>query len=468
MADQSIYFVGNEAEVGHHAAPLQERLAKVVVATPDRVLNSAQPADLAIFSSEHFDRFRDTCCQLKQRNVATLYLIDGILEWRNAWDNREDEPACPWTMRPVLSHKVACIGPSQARVLQLWGNESKVELVGIPRLDLLCNQGIVAPRESSSRNFKMLVMTAKWPGFTEEQVENAVNGLRDVRDFVKEANRNGSSIEVVWRLTQGLDQRIDVQNSLTDLTGKELAETLKEVDAVITTPSTAMLEAMLTDRPVAILDYNNTPQYVPAAWQITAREHLPCVISQLQARPENRMFLQRSIVEDALTTDGKACERLKSLVCQMLQISSELVAQGEPLRFPPGMLPVPVQPTTKLQHGRVYPGFSEFHLADTIESQSQLAHSRREIKYLQSVIAQLQSELDEAHGIFEQIRRHPIAGPIVRAREKLIDWIERFRERSDADTPGGGEPLRSPVLEMDGNPEGSTIVDAPAKSTPWH
>jgi hypothetical protein len=40
---------------------------------------------------------------------------------------------------------------------------------------------------------------------------------------------------------------------------------LASVDAVISTPSTAMLEGMLQGLPVAVLDFHNRPHYVPAA-----------------------------------------------------------------------------------------------------------------------------------------------------------------------------------------------------------
>ena len=62
----AVYFVGHESEVAHHAAPFQQ-LCQVQIAGPDVVLQRARPGDLAIFYSEHFDRFRDTCVQLKQR-----------------------------------------------------------------------------------------------------------------------------------------------------------------------------------------------------------------------------------------------------------------------------------------------------------------------------------------------------------------------------------------------------------------
>ena len=94
MANSAVYFVGQPHELAHHAAPFQQSL-NVVIATAAEVLERSQPGDLAIFYSEHFDRFRNGCLELKKRNVATLYLVDGILEWRNAWENSDDEVACP-------------------------------------------------------------------------------------------------------------------------------------------------------------------------------------------------------------------------------------------------------------------------------------------------------------------------------------------------------------------------------------
>jgi len=129
-----VYFAGNDHTVGHHAAPLESQF-DVRVLSPEQILQQANPGDLAVFYTEHFDAFREASLQLGKKNVATLYMIDGILEWRNAWENSPDEVACPYTMRPALSHKIACIGASQARTLAAWGNTEKVEVVGIPRLD---------------------------------------------------------------------------------------------------------------------------------------------------------------------------------------------------------------------------------------------------------------------------------------------------------------------------------------------
>ena len=131
MQTSNVFFVGTSAEVEHHIQPVADSL-KVRIVGADEIVSVAKPGDVAMFFSEHFDRFRQSITELKQNNVATIYMIDGILEWRNAWENRPDEVACPFAMRPVLSHKVACIGENQARVLNGWGNAGKTEIVGVP------------------------------------------------------------------------------------------------------------------------------------------------------------------------------------------------------------------------------------------------------------------------------------------------------------------------------------------------
>ena len=65
--------------------------------------------------------------------LPLLVLADGILEYRNTWLNPGLPAGCMF--QPLLGHKVACVGKSQARVLESWGNVGKCELVGLPRLD---------------------------------------------------------------------------------------------------------------------------------------------------------------------------------------------------------------------------------------------------------------------------------------------------------------------------------------------
>ena len=427
---QQVFFVGTQDEVGHHAAPLSDFIPYKIV-EPETAIDKCQPGDLAIFYSEHFDRFRNAIGLLKQNHVATLYMIDGILEWRNAWENRPDEPACPFTMRPILCHKAACIGHSQARTLNSWGNVGITEVVGVPRFDGLAklpqrNRRSNGSNESNPK--RILVMTAKCPSFTEGQNAALRNSLFDIKNA---ADANGD-IDFVWRLTANWEQELEVENQLTDLSGQELANVLQEVDAVITTPSTAAIEAMLLDIPTAILDYNNSPRYVRAAWNIHSANHIQSEIQDVLCPPESKLNFQRQVLAEELLAGTNATNRMTQLVKEMLSHARDAIENGHPLAFPNEILPA-VQSNfqnASFRHADAYQDFAEFQIDDRIVLQAQLAHSRREITHLQNQLNQIQSELNHAHKIFDEINNHPIAGPIVKLRRKISDIIAKLKHSS--------------------------------------
>jgi hypothetical protein len=439
MSQSTVFFVGLPTEVGHHAAPIAERIPIQVVAA-DQVDSIAKPGDLAIFFSEHFDRFRHLITLLKQRQVATLYMIDGILEWRNAWENRDDEPACPFTMRPVLAHKAACIGPSQARVLEAWGNRGKSEIVGVPRFDRFWNSSKNKVRDPSK--FQLLVMTAKVPGFTPEQLARTRQSLIDLKSWIdreqiaREVLPN-RKLNVCWRLTAGLDQELQIENELSDLTGRELADQLLEADAVISTPSTAMLEAMIFGLPVASLDYHLCPSYLSTAWTIGHAAAIKQVIAELAHPPESKLLFQRTHLHDALALApdietrpaATATDRMVDLIQGMREIAQRRIEENQPLQFPFQILN-PIPPAVHaFDHQQMFPRFREFELTDQSDDplmlRVELAQARREIEHLQRELAQCKSELGQAHSIFDQIHQHPVAGPIVRLRQKFLDWQSR-------------------------------------------
>jgi hypothetical protein len=439
-----VYFVGRQETTGHHAAPLMNQL-NIRIATPDEVLADAKAGDLAVFYTEHFDAFRQCCIDLQAKNVATLYMIDGILEWRNAWENSPQEIACPYTMRPALAHKVACIGPSQARTIASWGNEDKVEVVGVPRLENLAEQfrtpkSDATKREGSNGPFRVLVMTAKTPAFTDQQLATVKQSLRDLAKWQTEnQNLNGRPVEFIWRLTRGIDLDLGVTNQLSNFAGADLQDVLSQIDSVICTPSTAVLEAMLMGLPVAQLDYHNCPHYVQTGWDIPAADHIDAVIQELASPPQRRMLFQQSQLRDALYLSDSAVERTVQLVNQMLKTAAQQINAGQPIKFPPNMLSAPSAQHEAFNHQQLFPHEPTFDEHDMSVLQCQLAHSRREIEHLHREIEQLQSELDQAHQIFETIDSHPIAGPIVRIRQKMVDLMDKIRSR-DIGKPNDRDP----------------------------
>jgi len=216
-----------------------------------------------------------------------------------------------------------------------------------------------------------------------------------------------------------------------NLAGADLHDQLKQVDAVITTPSTAALEAMRMGLPVAQLDYHNCPHYVQTGWDIAAAEHITEVITQMGNREPARMLFQREQLADALYSESNATERLVSLIELMLGLAQKQIAAGQALSFPPNMLPRPKQQLVDFDHTSLY-GAAEFEESDATVLQCQLSHSRREVDYLNTQIQQLQSELDQAHQIFETINSHPVAGPIVRIRQRMIDLMAKMQRRKQS------------------------------------
>ncbi len=417
MSKSTVHFVGTESEVAHHAAPLDGKV-EYRITSADAVVDATAAGDVAIFYSEHFDRFRNACDELKQKNVATLYMIDGILEWRNAWEDAIEGPACPFTMRPVLSHKVACIGMSQKRILDSWGNEQKAEVVGVPRFDALPRPPKEQVEKRSSEAFRVLVATAKTPAFTAAQANRVEKSLLDLKEFFRQNPKlNGRTIEIIWRVSNQIATTLQVNNLLDDLTGAELATQLVNVDAVISTASTLMIEAMFFDLPVALLDYHNTPAYVKTAWRIGCLDQIEPTVWDLMQRPERKMLFQRTELYDATYFRTDAAERLASLIHAMQEIACKQVEAGKLLNFPPNMLSLVNAISSSdvgLDHADIFSEFNEFSLTDTPELQSQLAHSRREIEHLKKQLAIRESELTHAHQIFEAINKHPIIGRLVK------------------------------------------------------
>jgi hypothetical protein len=184
-----------------------------------------------------------------------------------------------------------------------------------------------------------LILTAKAPGFNEQQLQRTTRSLVDLRIWLDGRPQiHGRHVRALWRITQGLEQAVGVENSLLDTTGDDLAKILARVDAVITTPSTAMLEGMLQGVPVALLDYHNCPHLVPAAWTISSASHLDQVVSELVNPPASKMLYQQHLLHDALECDSPALPRLTQLIQRMHKLAKQCVAAGKPLFFPPNLL----------------------------------------------------------------------------------------------------------------------------------
>lgn len=313
---------------------------------PQKLID-AKPSLVLCVNDFHFDVVR--CLDAaKSHGIPSLVIQDGILEWRCQYEN----PSFGYgggapQHQPVMADKIACIGFQSARQIAAWGNAHKVEVTGMPRLDYL--QGRSGTRKSTNT---ILVMTAKKPGFTPEQTDITLKSLRDLKGYFETRD----DIDVVWRITKGLDRELGVENRLKSLDSADLVTVLENVDAVITTPSTAMLEAMLLDLPVALLDYHNTPRFVQTAWAITCQSQIECMVSDILDPLAVKMMHQRDCLQDTLFL-GQASQRVADLIVRM--ISKPLAANMMELHpFDPS------QSYASIQLSNMYPDNPAFRQND--------------------------------------------------------------------------------------------------------
>jgi hypothetical protein len=363
--------------------------------TPAIEREAASAIDLAVVSQENNPKTTVALCRLVERGIPTLCLIDGISEWRFIWANHEPVPGELSRPRhqPVLSHKVACIGRSQARLFESWGNLGRCEVVGLPRLDALRGR---RPRvRPPGEPVRLLIATARMPAFTAGQLRLVEQSLQDLKAWIDGARSRGTvRIEPVWRLTFGLEATLGVRNERRDSdglldaaatgfsedTGGELGRVLESVDAMVTTPSTCLLEGMLQSIPVALLDYHNSPPYVPAAWAITAPQHLDQVLPELASPPPIRMLHQDTILHDALECRTPAIPRLVRLIEAMIGFARECRMSGRPLAFPTRILADEQGghhlPEERFDLGVLYPDHAVFDAMDRAALQAEVGHLR--------------------------------------------------------------------------------------------
>jgi hypothetical protein len=363
-----------------HVKPVEEALEGKAEFTYDgdwdpAKLVSGKPNLILCVNDYHYDVAR--CIEAaKQAGIPTLTMQDGILEWRCQYENPlfgagNGAPQ----HQPVLADKIACLGHASVRHIASWGNAAKVEVTGMPRLDALLHRKAAPIRKPGSR---ILVMTAKNPGFTQAQRNLTIQSLKDVRDYLT----GKPGVQILWRVSKAVAQALEVENQLTEISTAELATVLDQADAVISSLSTAILEAMMSGRPVAALDYHNVPRFQSTAWTISSREQIGPVVTELLNPPANKIAFQTHCLADSLECSGSAAERVASLILKMIEQRNTLQPNmlGNGTRFQVFDLP----PLAAL-----YPNHAAF--SDTETLQLRLARAENENRRLKDELSELRA-----------------------------------------------------------------------------
>ena len=309
------------------------------VFTEDEPLHWIPPDDAGLIVS-HIQFYWDYTHKLwsiwVENKIPVLILADGVLDYKNTYDN-PNIPAGTF-YNPVFGHKIACIGWSQLRQIERWGNKGKCELVGLPRLDSWTFADHHA--SSASENSKtILVVSANTPFFTKEQEVLVRRSYQQLLDLSRiDIQIGGYDIKFKWRLRGELKDSL--QPDVDTLAVGPLFDELSKADAVITAPSTVFIEAALLNLPTAILDYCNLPSYLSPAWRITVDTQIIDVLSELVDPPASKMQFQYDLLSDAYQREVPALTALYELMTTLISCRNKSFVQGEPLRIPQRILPL--------------------------------------------------------------------------------------------------------------------------------
>lgn len=322
----------------------------------------------------------------KQNTIPTLYIMDGILEWRHEWENpvygMGDGIAFN---QPIMTDKAACLGFASARTLEGWGNLGKCEVVGAARFDHYIKEPLPLPENTGAK--KLLIMTANTPSFTSTQLEMVERSLLDIKEYLI----HQSEWEPIWRVRKGLDRKLGLIDNFTEFRGKALREVMAQSHGVLSTPSTVLLEAMLAKRPTGILDYSNSPPYVSSGWTITSPDHIHTTLSDMLKPPLKRLIFQDEVLHNNLECYTPALPRLIKLINKMIQEGRVARELKTSLKLPHYILSeaYPHLPSPDFDFHNLYPNHPVFSKSNLVELQQELNFYRQENNELKRQLKRL-------------------------------------------------------------------------------
>ncbi len=292
-----------------------------------------------VVAVEEINRASQTCvAEANRRGIPTLYVLDGIFEWRHSFENERFLSGLGRTfLQPLASRHITAPGPSAARTLAAWGYADRVIPVGLPRVDA----GLRAFKHEPAASPTVLVVT---PNEWYFNAAHRANVLRAMEDVVAVFSAR-PDLNPVYRIHIELAELLGVKSSLDE----PLYQQLARARAVIGPPTTVLLEAMAVGLPTACLDYQLKPPLTAFAWTVGAADHLVPTIEELLNPPHARMVYQRVLLDDALYHDGGAEDRM---VCAIENLAGRGVHAA--VHAMPSPVAVPVSGTDALEGMRAY------------------------------------------------------------------------------------------------------------------
>jgi hypothetical protein len=262
--------------------------------------------DAVIVSCEYFlgNRLAIAACQ--RFGIPTYHVLDGILEWRNLFENPRTtvvENGAP-LYRPLISDHTFAMGEIQRLTLQWLGNDN-VHAFGLPRFDALpvkpCRVGHVEGRP------KVLIATANTPWFSDEQKTRFCDEFGHLVDLL----RPRSDLAIEWRVAEPVAVEFGLANS----TQQPSTVALQSAAALITTPSSLVIESMRLGVPTLVFDPYACPILNPSAWHATSANTVLQLLHSLLAPDDERAGLQNTLRDFSAPKETDAAKKIAEFLC---------------------------------------------------------------------------------------------------------------------------------------------------------
>ena len=241
-----------------------------------------------------------------QHGIPTFHFMDGILEWRNLFENPRSTDASRGSplYQPILSDFTFCLGQLQKLQLEWLGNSNLVAS-GLPRLG--CEKIATSRRQNHPSIRSVLIATANTPWFTDQQK------MEFCREFVPfyEHCRDQSEFSIKWRLAPVLWNELGEKNPEAS---SNPIDDLQSVDGFICTPSTLVLEAMQYGVPTMVFDPYNRPDFLPSAWRATNWATAFKMIPNLLEADAQRCRLQNVLRDYQISNSAKTIPKILSVI----------------------------------------------------------------------------------------------------------------------------------------------------------
>jgi hypothetical protein len=268
--------------------------------------------DALIISCDQFADTRLAILASRKLGIPVFHIIDGVVDWRTTFTDPQyqmDHGGIQ-LFQPMLADHVFAMGPLQKYLLHWLGNKN-IHASGLPRLDVLPRR---ACRKGPCGNTPtLLVATANTPSSTENQMEILLESLASLLSALSATSKEGKHT-IQYRVSQRIEDTLGVTGN----GGESAEEALSKADALITTPSTLAIEAMLMGVPTLIFDPFALPTLTPSAWYATHWSSVMSSLDSLLAPSDDYAELQDLMVGMTITPGVVSSKEISNVIQQVI------------------------------------------------------------------------------------------------------------------------------------------------------